>query len=125
MVDVRDLAEGMALLVNNGESNEKYLLVGNYHTQLGILTSLSRILKLRPPSFVISSKVVMLALPFLAISDSLAKTHPKLTMTMAVNGLSPAYFTNMKSKNILSWTPQYSLDESLIEAVKYYQEVAK
>lgn len=123
MVDVRDLVDGMILSLEKGGIGERYLLIGNYHTQLEILTSLARILKTKPPAFVISSKVVALALPFLAVTDFFSKAKPKLTATMATNSLSPSYFTNMRSKQSFGWTPQYSLDESLTEAVKYYMEV--
>ena len=125
MVDVRDLAAGLTLLLEKGKSGERYLLVGDYHTQMEILTSLSRILGVRPPVFVIPSKALIVAIPFLAVTDVLSRAKPKLTRTMVTNGLSPVFFSNMKSNQELNWTPRHSMDASLAEAVRYYKETIK
>lgn len=125
MIDVRDLARGIVLLITTGKTGERYLLVGAYHTQKEILTKLSRILEVRPPVFVISSKVLILVTPVLALNDFLAKKRPNLTKTMVENGLFPNYYSNLKSQKLLSWKPKYSLDESLKEVVNYYIEEKK
>ena len=123
LIDVRDLARGIALLVTKGETGERYLFTGEYHSQQKILTELANLLNVRAPMFVISSKALALALPILAVTDFLSPRAPGLTKTVAANGLHPVFFCNLKSREQLGWEPRYNLDESLKEIIRYYQEV--
>jgi nucleoside-diphosphate-sugar epimerase len=123
LIDARDLARGIALLITKGEIGERYLFTGAYHSQKKILTELANLLKVRAPLFVISSKALALALPILAITDFLSPKAPGLTKTVAENGLHPVFFCNLKSREKLGWEPQYNLDESLKEIIRYYQEI--
>jgi dihydroflavonol-4-reductase len=123
LVDVRDLAEAMILLIEKGKTGDRYLLTGDYHTQREIMTVLCRLLKTRPPAFAIPGRVLVLAIPILAVTDRLSGRRPNLTRTVAENGIYPSFYSNLKSRNVLGWQPRHRLDESFREVVRYYYEM--
>jgi dihydroflavonol-4-reductase len=125
LIDVRDLVNGIAFLLARGRAGERYLLTGEYHIQKEIMTTLAGILKVRPPMFIISSQILVLALPILMLLDRVSSRRPKLTSTIVRNGLSTSYYSNLKSHKELSWEPKYSLNESFQDTVRYYNEVNK
>lgn len=125
MIDVRDLAKGIVLLLTNGKTGERYLLTSEYHTQQEIMIALANILNVKPPVLVISSQMLILAIPILMLTDLLAHKRPKLTSTIVKNGLTTSYYTNLKAHNDLMWKPEYSLKESLQETIRYYKKVHK
>ena len=123
LVDVRDLARGIMLVLQKGKQGQKYLLIGGNYSQKDMVSILAKELKAKVPKYVLSSKILWLIIPFLKLKELVITKRPKVTSTMLNISLTPNYYSNERANNELGWQPNYSLSQTFKELIKYYQEI--
>ena len=120
IVDVRDLADGIVLLAESGNSGENYLFAGGNYSYEEVFTTLADILGVNPPSKTLPMGSGPLLTFLITLIELISIKPPKLTAELFAPGFKYRYYSSAKVKNELGWTPEYSLRQTLLDVVSCY-----
>ena len=79
LVDVRDVAEGILLLLEKGEDGECYLLTGNHKTVLELIGEAAKVSGRKPVKATVPTFLVKIASPFIQLFASIRHKEPLFT----------------------------------------------
>jgi dihydroflavonol-4-reductase len=117
LVDVRDLAEGIALAAERGRAGERYILGGENLALSDLLPILERLSGRKMPRHTVPSSLALLAGTVAGwIADRVTHSPPKVTREGVVVALRSAPFDSEKAKRELGYAPR-SIAGALTEVV--------
>ncbi len=122
LIDVRDVAEGIALAMDRAEPGRRYLLGGENLTLLALLEILSELTGVPVPRWVVPYPVgLAVAVASEAWSDWISGSPPKATVTGVRLTRRAMHFDARRSLGELGLEPRPAR-ESLIDAVEWLQK---
>ncbi|MBI9104528.1 MAG: NAD-dependent epimerase/dehydratase family protein [Spirochaetales bacterium] len=119
VTDVRDTASGLVAMYDKGRSGEGYLLIGGNYTYKEIFNTIAEEQNAPLPSRMIPRIAAPLIVPLLGFFEILSPKEPKLMKEVVAPGFKYRYYNNSKAKKELEWKPQYSLKQSVRDALAY------
>ncbi len=120
LVDVRDVAKGICLLLEKGVNGESYLLTGEHRTILYFMALVADSSGKKPVKATVPTFLVKLASPFLYFFASLKKKEPLFT-SFAIDCLTQnSHYSHLKA-SVLGYDPR-PLEETIEDTVKWMKE---
>ncbi|MBU0954172.1 MAG: NAD-dependent epimerase/dehydratase family protein [Spirochaetes bacterium] len=121
-IDVRDAAEGLVFLYENGQSGNNYILTGGNYTHAQLISTIAESLHVQPPSKIFSMGMAKILGPLISAMESCSSKAPKLTSEVFDMGFKFRYFSTAKIA-ALGWQPQYSLEQTFADiALEYFAQ---
>ncbi len=121
-VDVRDVAQAMILLMKSDISAERFILSAENGTYRDVFTRMAQAFGKKPPYKKVTPFLAGLLWRWEAIKNAFAGTEPLLTKETAATALTKARFDNSKLLNALPGFSYHTLDESIADACRAFQQ---
>ena len=121
ILDVRDSANALSLMLEKGKIGGNYLLAGGNYTYKEMLTAFAEILNVPPPSKTLPVWLGPILVPAITMLEILSPKQPKLTKEILAPGFKYRYFISAKAEKELGWKPERPLKETLKDAYDYYK----
>lgn len=121
-IDVRDGVSGILALLEKGKNGNSYLLTGGNYTYKEFLETVSGLLGVAPPAKILAGWIGNILTPLISLMEGLAKRSPKITAELFAPGLKYRYYSVKKINNDTGWHPDYSLEKTFEDVIKYYQK---
>lgn len=120
LVDVRDVAKGICILLEKGISGESYLLTGNHRSVVGLLEEVAKASGKKPVKAIVPTWLVKLASPFISFIASIRKKEPLFT-SFAIDCLSQnSHYSHLKASS-LGYDPR-PLEKTIEDTVAWMKE---
>ncbi len=119
IVDVRDVAAGIAGIVKNGINQGDYLLSGANLTFSQINGTIAEALATRPPALTLPRFLNGPLFRLLLFIESVSKNKLELTADNLDSAFKFRYFDNTKAKKELGWRPQISFQQTIKDTIEW------
>lgn len=113
VVDVRDVARGIARALEEDLGNEDILLSGHNLSFSEINETLARVLNVPPPARMLPRGLDRLLFHPLLLAERILPRAPDLTADQLHSAFRFRYFSNEKAKVRLCWSPDYSFEQTV------------
>jgi dihydroflavonol-4-reductase len=118
-VDVRDVAQGLALVSENGHSGESYILSGERLSVLGMIKTIQEVIGKRLPTLKIPMRLARFSARFTPLYYRLSRTKPRFTPYSLETITSNSVISNAKARRELGYTSR-PLAETLADTVRWF-----
>ncbi|MBQ7250777.1 MAG: NAD-dependent epimerase/dehydratase family protein [Bacilli bacterium] len=120
LVDVRDVAEGILLLLENGKSRESYLLTGNQYSILDFMGVVAKVSGKKPVRHKVPTWLVKIASPFIEFSAKKRGKSPLFT-SFAIDCLQQNSAYSHAKASALGYAPR-PLEKTVEDTVQWMKE---
>ena len=121
-VHVEDVADGHILAYKKGEVGQRYILGGENYTLLQMLTEISDLVGLKPPSIKLPQNAL---LPIAYLVESASRLTGNWEPFVTVDGVKMSkklmYFSSDKAKETLGYKTQ-AVNTAVVDAVEWYRK---
>ncbi|MBN1242254.1 MAG: NAD-dependent epimerase/dehydratase family protein [Spirochaetales bacterium] len=121
VVDVRDAASGIALVLGKGVRGERYLLTGGNHTYTGLMASIARAVGTEAPRRTLPRWLGPPLSAAAGLAERLASGTPRLSRELVAPGFRWRYFSSAKAERELGWRPVRDIDETMRDSIAYWR----
>ncbi len=118
-VDVRDVAQGLALASENGKTGESYILSGERLSVLGMIKTLQQVIGKRLLTLKVPMRLACFSARFTPLYYRLTRTKPRFTPYSLETITSNSVISNAKARRELGYTPR-PLAETLADTVRWF-----
>ncbi len=120
LVDVRDVAKGICLLLEKGVNGECYLLTGNHRSVVGLIEEAGKAANKKPVRRTVPTFLVKAASPFISLFAKMRHKEPLFT-SFAVDCLTQnSNYSHLKA-SVLGYEPR-PLEKTMEDTVKWMKE---
>ncbi len=125
ITDVRDTANALAILLEEGKAGENYLIIGGNYTYKQMFTQLAQKLNAPIPTKQIPKIAGYILVPLISFIELLLPKPIKLTREILAPGFKYRYYSNEKAIRELGWKPNYTLEHTFTDAIDFYTNYQK
>ena len=120
LVDVRDVAKGICILLEKGINGESYLLTGNHRSVLGLMEEVAKASGKKPVKATVPTWLIKIASPFISLIASIRKKEPLFT-SFAIDCLTQnSNYSHLKASS-LGYDPR-PLEKTIADTVAWMKE---
>jgi len=113
LMDVRDVANGLIAVLENGKRDEDYLLSGYNLTFKKQFEIIAKVLKVNPPKRKLPLFSLRILYPLVLALEKRAKERPKLTSDNLHSSFKFRYFDNSKAQQQLNWKMEIPFHQTI------------
>lgn len=125
VVDVRDVARGIAQALKKEVGNENLLLSGHNLSFAEINETMARVLGMPPPRRTLSRGLDRLLFPPLFLAERLLPRPPDLTADQVHSAFRFRYFSNRKASERLGWTTEYAFEQTVRDTAGWMRKTGR
>ena len=125
VVDVRDVARGIACAVEQDVQNEDFLLSGHNLSFEQINETMARVLDVPPPRWTLPRGLDRLLFGPLLLAERALPRPPDLTADQLHSAFRFRYFSNRRAQKRLGWHPAYSFERSVRDTAAWMQQTGR
>ena len=118
-VDVRDVAQGLALAAERGQTGESYILSGERLSVIGMIKTVQDIIGKQLLTMKIPMRLARFAARFTPLYYQIARVKPRFTSYSLDTIISNSVISHAKARRELGYTPR-PLRESLADTVRWF-----
>ncbi len=118
-VDVRDVAQGLSLVSENGQTGESYILSGERLSVLGMIKTIQQVIGRKLVTLKIPMQMAHLCARFTPLYYRFTHTKPRFTPYSLETITSNSVISNAKARRELGYTPR-PLAETLADTVRWF-----
>lgn len=118
-VDVRDVAQGLALAAERGQTGESYILSGERLSVIGMIKTVQDIIGKQLLTMKIPMRLARFATRFTPLYYHIARVKPRFTSYSLDTIISNSVISHAKARRELGYTPR-PLRESLVDTVRWF-----
>jgi dihydroflavonol-4-reductase len=118
-VDVRDVAQGLALAAERGQTGESYILSGERLSVIGMIKTVQDIIGKQLLTMKIPMRLARFAARFTPLYYQIARVKPRFTSYSLDTIISNSVISHAKARRELGYTPR-PLRESLADTVGWF-----
>jgi dihydroflavonol-4-reductase len=118
-VDVRDVAQGLALVAERGQTGESYILSGERLSVIGMIKTVQDIIGKQLLTMKIPMRLARFAARFTPLYYQIARVKPRFTSYSLDTIISNSVISHAKARRELGYTPR-PLRESLADTVGWF-----
>ncbi|OLS28700.1 MAG: dTDP-glucose 4,6-dehydratase [Candidatus Heimdallarchaeota archaeon LC_2] len=124
-IDVRDVARGLISLQYLGEPGSEYLLTSHNRTHKELFKLIAKHFGKKSYVAQIHSFVGIIISPIVGLLEFVMPKSSMLSKEGTVKAFHKRFFSNEKAKKELGWRPEYSLEQTIEEAVVWLESEGK
>jgi len=121
VIDVRDVASGIVLMIKKDVKNKQYLLSGYNLTFKQINSTIAGILKVKCPKTTLPKRLNFLMYEIFNVIESVSP-NVELTSDNVDSAFKFRYFSNEKTRQDLGWKPKIGFDQTIKDTVEWMKK---
>ena len=121
IVDVRDVARAIAMILDQGVADGRFLLAGDNLPFHRVNSVIAQAVGAVPPRRTLPRRAGELMTPILLWYERLSARKPALTADNLDSALRFRYFDNTNAKRRLGWQPQITFEQTIRDTVAWIQ----
>jgi len=122
IVDVRDVARGIAMILNDGPTGGDYLLSGDNLTFRHVNATIARLLGVRPPRVTLPRFLNPILFNLLLLIERCKKDRLALTADNLDSAFKFRYFDNARARQHLGWRPQIPFEQTIADTIEWMKK---
>jgi len=122
IVDVRDVARGIAMILQNESPGGDYLLSGDNLTFKDINATIAGQLNVQPPRITLPRYLNPLLFRLLLLIERCKKDKLALTADNLDSAFKFRYFDNTRARQQLGWTPRIPFEQTIADTIEWMKK---